>query len=100
MFERWNDPLAVEWAKRVKVRDNYICQLCYKYGIPLHAHHLNSWNTFVNQRYELYNGITLCTKHHELFHHIYGKGNNTKFQFLQFKKSVDLFKKANRSIIR
>lgn len=100
MFDRWDDPLAMEWSKRVKARDNYTCQLCRKYGVPLNAHHLNSWDMFVTQRYDLNNGITLCARHHELFHHIYGKGKNTIFQFLQFKKSVDLFKKINTAIIK
>lgn len=100
MYERWNDPQAVEWSRQIKVRDNYTCQLCSRYGIPLNSHHLNSWDLFVNQRYDLNNGLTLCMRCHELFHHIFGKGHNTIFQFLQFKKSVKLFKNANEEMVK
>lgn len=100
MFERWDDPQAVEWAKNIKIRDNYICQVCHKYGIPLNSHHLNSWDLFVEQRYDLDNGITLCVRCHERFHSIYGRGKNTRFQFLQFKKSMSLFRQANEKLIK
>lgn len=99
MFDRWNDPQAVEWSKKVKIRDNYICQICYRYGIPLNSHHLNSWDFFIKQRYDLNNGLTLCTYCHECFHNIYGRGKNTKFQLLQFKKTAKLFRKANEKLI-
>jgi 5-methylcytosine-specific restriction endonuclease McrA len=100
MFERWEDSQAVEWAKKVKVRDNHVCQLCHRYGIPLNSHHLNSWDLFVEQRYELDNGVTLCVRCHERFHSIYGRGKNTLFQFQQFKKSISLFKQANEKLIK
>lgn len=100
MFERWDDPQAVEWAKNIKIRDNYICQICHKYGIPLNSHHLNSWDLFIEQRYDLDNGITLCVRCHERFHSIYGRGKNTRFQFLQFKKSMLLFRQANEKLIK
>lgn len=98
MFERWDDPQAVEWAKNIKIRDNYICQICHKYGIPLNSHHLNSWDLFIEQRYDLDNGITLCVKHHEMFHHIFGKGRNTIFQYLQFKKTYELLNVVNKKL--
>lgn len=94
MFDRWNDPQAVAWAKEIKVRDNYTCQLCRKYGVPLNSHHLNAWDYFEELRYEISNGITLCVGCHNQFHDIYGRGRNTIFQFVQYKKSVEIFKKA------
>jgi 5-methylcytosine-specific restriction endonuclease McrA len=100
MFDRWNDPKSVEWSKRVKERDHYTCQICKKSGVPLHSHHLNSWNLFEAQRYDINNGITLCTICHEKFHFIYKSGDNTLFQFLQFKKTVDLFRKQNNKFIK
>jgi len=41
----------IKWAKAVKERDNYICQICFKYDIEIHAHHIFSWDAFVDKRY-------------------------------------------------
>lgn len=100
MYERWNDAAAVEWAKQIKARDNYTCQLCRRYGIPLNSHHLNSWDAFEDQRYDLNNGLTLCVRCHDRFHNIYGRGKNTKFQFKQFEKSVALFRAVNEKLVK
>ena len=100
MYERWNDAAAVEWAKQIKARDNYTCQLCGRYGIPLNSHHLNSWDAFEDQRYDLNNGLTLCVRCHDRFHNVYGRGKNTRFQFLQFKKSMMLFRAANEKLVK
>lgn len=85
-MDRKDDKEAIAWAKKVKQRDEYICQLCGKYGVYLHSHHLNSYSDFEKQRYDLNNGVTLCHTCHSSFHDLYGKGHNTKFQFLQFIK--------------
>ena len=88
------DAKHIHWARNVKERDNYTCQICRAIGVRLHSHHLNSYDIFVDQRYILDNGITLCSVCHEKFHVIFGKGSNTKFQFEQFKKSRELILKA------
>ena len=93
-MEGRNDPRSIEWAKEIKRRDNYICQLCKKYGVPLHSHHLYSFDKFVNKRYDVNNGICLCTRCHNNFHDIFGRGNNTPFQFDQFKKTFNMFRAA------
>jgi 5-methylcytosine-specific restriction endonuclease McrA len=51
----------------------------------MNSHHLNSYNDHEELRYEITNGITLCTACHKNFHKIYGKGWNTHEQFLSFK---------------
>ncbi len=45
---------------------------------------MNSYDVHVDERYDLKNGITLCSIHHDLFHDIYGRGNNSKAQFREF----------------
>lgn len=90
----WRDADAAEWSKEVKARDNYICRVCGKYWISLNSHHMYSWDKFVEYRYDLNNGVTLCTNCHNEFHRIYGKGKNTFYQFLQFEKTYKLIRGA------
>lgn len=87
VFDRFNDKDHVEWAKNVKIKFNYICDVCGKYGVPLHSHHLNSYDTFINQRYDMNNGVCICQSCHQIFHQIYKKGKNTRFQYEEFKQS-------------
>ena len=83
-----NKTLINEWRKQVYQRDNFICQHCKKQSEhDLVAHHLNGFDKFINERYDVNNGVTLCENCHKQFHHIYGYGNNTKEQFLDFNKN-------------
>lgn len=53
------------WAKAVKQRDNYTCRKC---GCTdkkrLHSHHIKSWSIYVELRYDINNGLTLCIECH------------------------------------
>ena len=93
---RWNYNLSQEerinkrktekdtiWKKKIFARDNYTCQKCRKQS-NLIAHHLNSYNWCVKERYMTENGICLCQDCHKNFHSIYGYGNNTKEQFFEW----------------
>ncbi|MDP2683518.1 MAG: hypothetical protein Q8P20_00525 [bacterium] len=48
---------------------------------------------FIDQRFDLNNGITLCQLHHEYFHRVYGSGRNTKYQFEEFQYLYGLLRK-------
>lgn len=66
------DPYSLEWTdelrKKVRIRDNYICQICsmtqeehlIRYGCVLHVHHID----YNKQNCIDTNLITLCHKHH------------------------------------
>ena len=75
-----------KWRKNVFERDNYTCQLSGQVGGKLNAHHLNAYNSDKEHRYDIDNGIRITEELHKLFHNIYGKGNNTKEQFEEFKE--------------
>ena len=79
------------WSQQVLSRDNYTCQICGdNKGGNLNAHHLNGWNTFPEQRFDLDNGVTLCTDCHKDFHSQYGYGDNTREQFDEYAASKTL----------
>ena len=88
---RMSDGDFRSWANLIKERDNYTCQVCgdNKSG-NLNAHHLNGWNTFPEQRFDLDNGVTLCTDCHKDFHSQYGYGDNTREQFDEYAASKTL----------
>lgn len=73
-----------KWRNNVFARDDYTCNLCRQIGGTLNAHHLNSWDSFPEERFDIDNGITLCEDCHKAFHVEYGYGKNTKEQFEEF----------------
>ena len=78
------NPSYHKWIKQIFLRDNYTCQLSGQKGIKISAHHLDAWASYPNKRFEIENGITVSYELHKLFHKLYGKGKNTKEQFLDF----------------
>lgn len=86
MSYRKNDKEFERWAKSVKIRDQWTCQICNARGVYLEAHHKNAFNAFPEQRYVLDNGVTLCSRCHNRFHEIYDYGNNTEEQFKQYEE--------------
>ena len=61
-------------------RYSYTCAKCGKVGGTLNAHHMNSWHTHEDQRFDIDNLICLCKICHRLFHKIYSQKNNTREQ--------------------
>jgi hypothetical protein len=72
------------WRKSVFERDLYTCQKCNKVGGILRAHHIDSFDNNPNKRTLIDNGITFCQECHRNFHHLFGRGNNTKKQLKKF----------------
>ena len=80
-----------KWSQQIMKRDNYTCQICSdNKGGNLNAHHLNGWNAFPEQRFDLHNGVTLCEDCHKDFHSEYGYGDNTREQFDEYAASKTL----------
>ena len=76
--------LARRWRANILEMFNYKCDICGSTK-KLHAHHLYNWADFEDLRYDLKNGVILCQDCHFSFHKEYGKRNNTKEQYIEFK---------------
>jgi len=57
-----------DWRLNIYERDSFTCQECGQVGGKLNAHHRFKWSEFPSFRYEIWNGITLCTKCHKKEH--------------------------------
>lgn len=73
-------------------RDHYTCQCCGYKRKELEVHHLDGYNWCKEKRTDETNGVCLCLYCHMVFHSIYGKGNNTKEQYNEWIKTIDICK--------
>lgn len=48
------------WRKAVFERDNYTCVMCSVKGGEIQADHIKPFSLFINQRFDVSNGRTLC----------------------------------------
>ena len=82
---RYRNPQYREFRDSCFARDNYTCRITGKVSTgDIVVHHLNGFNWDIKNRANTDNGITLNKIIHKEFHRLYGKGNNTKEQFLEF----------------
>lgn len=89
-----------EWRTSVYERDNYTCQCCGTRGGRLNAHHINQFADYLDLRYDVNNGITLCVKCHDStengsFHNTYSTHNTNSYQLREYilnKSNKDIFK--------
>jgi hypothetical protein len=79
-------PEYAEWRTSVFERDSYNCADCGQHGGSLQAHHLDAFHWCEEKRYDVSNGVTLCKTCHSEFHRVYGKVNNNKAQFNEWKR--------------
>ena len=64
----------VQWRSDVFQRDNWTCQTCQaRGGVYLEAHHIKDWVRYPKLRFEINNGITLCSECHKLTPNYKGK---------------------------
>ncbi len=75
---RPNNKKYIMWRKLVLERDKYICQYCkIEDKKIIHVHHIIEWDENESLRYEVSNGLTLCSSCHNK-HHFLGKESPRK----------------------
>lgn len=65
--ERHSAAYAI-WRKAVFSRDAFTCQMCGQHGGELNAHHIKPWAIYIENRFDVSNGITLCRTCHKKLH--------------------------------
>lgn len=65
---------------------NYTCDITGKTGCELNAHHLDSWHSNEDKRFDIDNLVCISKEMHDEFHRVYGRKDNTKEQYYLFKK--------------
>lgn len=92
------DPKYTLFIRTVMKRDKATCQICgCSDSGNMVIHHLESYNINKELSTEISNGICLCKYCHDNFHRLYGKGNNTKEQFIEWSK-IQIDSIINKSI--
>ncbi len=66
-MRNYDDPVYKQWRLQIYKRDKFKCQMpgCNK-KTKLQAHHIRKWSTNASLRYDIDNGITLCSQCHKL----------------------------------
>jgi hypothetical protein len=55
-----------KWRMSVFYRDRFRCQVCGTRGNDINAHHLKPFAIFLEDRFDINNGVTLCVECHQL----------------------------------
>ena len=53
-----------QWSLSVLERDNFTCQICFRRGGNLHAHHIKPFSEFPELRFDVCNGVAACNDCH------------------------------------
>ncbi len=70
------------WKEQVLNKDGSICRKCQV--VTTTVHHLFSFRDWPELRFEVDNGITVCTVCHRQFHNQFGWTHNTPAQMMEF----------------
>lgn len=82
---RTKQPEYYTWRNQIFFRNNHTCQHCGDdKGGNLNAHHIECYSNNKEKRFDVNNGITLCTKCHTSFHKKFGWKDNSLVQLNDF----------------
>ena len=78
-----------DWRNSIFAKYDYRCGICSIRTKNLNAHHLDSFHAFPEKRFDVSNGVCLCSEHHRMFHKQYGIRNNTQSQFFEYQSLME-----------
>ena len=63
----YDDPQYKKWRFLVYKRDRFTCQWCGRTGkgAKINAHHIRQWAKYPTLRFDVKNGICLCSRCHK-----------------------------------
>ena len=81
-----------KWSKDVRELDRYTCQHCgFQKEKGLNAHHIKDWDNFIELRYVLENGLTLCNHCHRILETTLKILKVNRYQFNKWEKLETVF---------
>jgi len=88
-----------KWRMKIFERDEFQCQKCHdNRGHNLHAHHIEPHYRNKDTRWQLNNGVTLCSECHRLYHRIFGHKRANRMTLAEFlgddRDAVELFRSS------
>lgn len=87
----------LDWAKAVKTKDRFICQHC---GLNekdiLQAHHIKGWEEFLEFRFVVENGLTLCCNCHGRLTAMLRKTEGKGYKTIYPKKELEICSTCHR----
>lgn len=75
------------WRKSVFERDDYTCVLCKQRGGRLNADHIKPFSIFIELRFDINNGRTLCVDCHKKTETFAGKARNYNMELEGIKSN-------------
>lgn len=98
-----NSKEYLNWKVSVFKRDNYTCQCCGSKK-NLEAHHIENFSSNEHKRFDIDNGLTMCTECHNpinkgSFHNTYGTYKNNLTQLHEYFKGVSWDVQTKKIII-
>lgn len=85
----------IEWRMAVYKRDNYTCKKCQQKGGKLNAHHIIPFSVDKSLRFDISNGITLCTKCHKKEHLKLSQKKNKQMDIFEIRKENRRYENTN-----
>lgn len=93
----------IHWSRAVLHRYDYTCAISGLKGVQLASHHIFSFGSYPDLRYDVSNGVAISRGLHKEFHDSYGYGDNTLEQFKEFfyiKTQTHFSSESTANIVR
>jgi len=96
--DRKYTPYYRSFLSEIHYLNSYMCILCEN-NKKCEVHHLDGYNWCKEKRMDVNNTVLLCKECHDEFHSLYGRGNNTKEQFIEWAGNKARILQSNRNIL-